>query len=213
MADRGGSRGTGPAPRAGAGPTVIAAAFVVLVIGLGWLNHSGEVGSDTTPLARDVSRAIETETSTTIPASEPATPTPLGSTGDGGRGGASSTTAVTDPDTGLETTVTAPSTSGSTGSSTTGGSSTSRGGSGTTGTTRGSGTTGTSHPPTTSDPDPDPPDPDPDPPDPDPPDPDPDPPDPDPDPPDPDPPDPDPDPSTGDEDSLAGLGGLLGRLR
>lgn len=156
MAGHGSSGGT-PSPRAGAGPTVIAAALVVLVIGLGWLNHGGgAINENTTPFARDVSQAIEqAEEDGLIPASQPALPSDIGSSG-GQIRQTSSTTVIIDPETGLEITINvdAPSTTGSSG--TTGGTTRTTGGGGssdTTGTTRpGSSTTDppSTHPTTTT---------------------------------------------------------------
>ena len=155
MAGSGSSGGT-PAPRAGAGPTVIAAALVVLVIGLGWLNHGGSaVDQGSTPFARDVSQAVEqAQEDGLIPASQPAQPSDIGSSRSGDDGGGddrtSSTTIVVDPETGLEITINVE--SGTTGSSgTTGGSTgTTGGGDGTTSTSRpGSPTTRPTTPPTT----------------------------------------------------------------
>lgn len=123
-----GSSGGPPAPRAGAGPTVIAAALVVLVIGLGWLNHGGSaVDENSTPFARDVSQAVQqAQEDGLIPASQPAEPADIGSSGGDGSGQTSSTTIVVDPETGLEITINVePGTTGTPG--TTGG--------GTTGTT------------------------------------------------------------------------------
>lgn len=132
-----GSSGGPPAPRAGAGPTVIAAALVVLVIGLGWLNHGGSaVDQNSTPFARDVSQAVQqAQEDGLIPASRPAEPADIGSSGGDGSGQTSSTTIVVDPETGLEITINVePGTTGTPG--TTGGGST--------------GTTGGSDDPTTT---------------------------------------------------------------
>jgi hypothetical protein len=141
----GSSSGVRPAPRAGAGPTVIAAALVVLVIGLGWLNHSGDSGGGTA-FERDVAQAVEQAQAVgDIPGSDPASPSAVDAAGGSGR--TTSTTIVTDPETGISITVNLPPTEGSTSASAAGG---------TTGTTSGpgasggsAGTTGTSSPGTT----------------------------------------------------------------
>jgi hypothetical protein len=164
MAGSGGRSGDGgglrPAPRAGAGPTVIAAGLVVLVIGLGWLNHSGDTGGDTA-FERDVANAVErAQELGEIPGSEAANPAPVGGAGGGdGTGRTTSTTIVTDPETGIQITVNLPPASGSSGSSSTTGSTgsgttgTTSGGGGTTGTTSGGGGgTGTTAPPSTNPP-------------------------------------------------------------
>lgn len=179
MAGSGGSSGfrggVRPAPRAGAGPTVIAAGLVVLVIGLGWLNHSGDTGTGGTAFERDVANAVErAQAMGEIPGSDPASPSSVGSAGDGrdgdgGTGRTTSTTIVVDPETGLRITVnvlpdgsmspssttgsTADGTTGTTSGSGTGGSG---GSGGTTGTSR-PGSTGTTNPPTTDPPTTDPP--------------------------------------------------------
>jgi hypothetical protein len=149
--------GLRPAPRAGAGPTVIAAGLVVMVIGLGWLNHSGDTGQGNTAFERDVAQAVERAQSLgEIPGSDPASPSSVGSAGGDGNGPTTSTTIVIDPQTGIQITVNLPptgssgssSTTGSTGGGTTG---TTSGPGGTTGTTS-SGSTGTTAPPSTQPP-------------------------------------------------------------
>lgn len=155
-----GSSGGPPAPRAGTGPTIIAGALVVLVIGLGWLNHGGgTVDEGSTPFARDVTRAVEdARQDGAIPASQPAEPSAIGSSRGGG--GTSSTTGAVDPATGMEMAPGAePGTTGS--STTTGGAAGTGGTAGTSGTTGGGsnggsdGGTGTTRPgSTTTDPPP-----------------------------------------------------------
>jgi hypothetical protein len=148
--------GVRPAPRAGAGPTVIAAGLVVLVIGLGWLNHSGEGGRGNTAFERDVSQAVErAEALGEIPGSDPASPSSVGGAGGDRNGPTTSTTIVIDPQTGIQITVNLPP-AGTSGSSSTTGSTggttgTTSGPGGTTGTTA-SGGTGTTAPPSTNPP-------------------------------------------------------------
>ena len=161
--------GVRPAPRAGAGPTVIAAGLVVLVIGLGWLNHSGQSGDGNTPFARDVSQAIErAEAVGEIPGSEPARPSQLDGAEIANSGSAprrtTSTTVVIDPETGLRITVTLPAESaaagppstsggsGTTGSETTEGSGGGSGSGGSTPGTSGDGGSGTTSPPSSANP-------------------------------------------------------------
>jgi hypothetical protein len=70
---------THPTPHPGTGPTIIAAALIVLVIGLGWLNNGNQPaqGNFITPVAGGSGAEAATAASAAIPAAEAATPEAL----------------------------------------------------------------------------------------------------------------------------------------
>jgi hypothetical protein len=106
----GGSQGGKTLPQTTVGATLIGASIVVLVVGLGWLNHSG--GGDRTDLAAPLARrsadaAGKSGKASEIPPSQPAVPVSFGAGGELIRP-APDTARIIDPTTGLEVVVTLP---------------------------------------------------------------------------------------------------------
>ncbi|HEX8804753.1 MAG TPA: hypothetical protein VF743_11175 [Acidimicrobiales bacterium] len=137
-------------PHPGMGPTVIAAGLMVLIIGLGVINHTGDPGDPrSSPLARDVARdaGLDVPSDGEVPASQPAVPVTIGP---GGTRPALRTqpTRIIDPVTGDTITVDLPVIPGVTPTTTATGGTTGATTGGTTGGTTATTTGTTTRPPT-----------------------------------------------------------------
>jgi hypothetical protein len=129
------------------GPTVIAVALMILVIGIGWLNHSGDDFVDSSsPLGRELieAQADQANDGADIPAAGAALPGSLG--GEAATGTDGGTTGTTLPPSVLDILLGEPTVTGTgSGSAAGAGPTSSTGSSGSTGST-GSGSSGTTSP-------------------------------------------------------------------